>query len=361
MKVSIGSKIVDGPWGGGNLFVKNLSSYLKNLGHTVIYDLAESDIDLILLTDPRSRRESSSTFNHNEIKLYKQFINPGVAVVQRINECDERKNTSNINSFYLEASECADMVVFVSNWLKDIYTDLGMDKNKTTVIMSGSNKTIFKDYQNKLENKKTNIVTHHWSSHRNKGFDSYEFLDNLVNSPKWADKLEFTYIGNSSSEYSLKNTNIIDPLSGVELAKKLSENDIYLTGSINEPSGNHHIEAALCGLPALYLQSGGIPEYCEGYGVGYKDLNEFEEKLYEIISNIDKYKNKLKDYSFNSENMNKEYLKLFSSLVVDNKKNIIKISKLYKLIYLIRFKLRKFTRNFSQVNLRIRIKKLIGL
>ena len=141
----------------------------------------------------------------------------------------------------------------------------------------------------------------------------------------------------------------------------MSENDIYLTGSINEPSGNHHIEAALCGLPALYLQSGGIPEYCEGYGVGYKDLNEFEEKLYEIISNIDKYKSKLKDYSFNSENMNKEYLKLFSSLVVDNKKNIIKISKLYKLIYLIRFKLRKFTRNFSQVNLRIRIKKLIGL
>ena len=69
MKVSIGSKIVDGPWGGGNLFVKNLSSYLKNLGHTVIYDLSESDIDLILLTDPRSRRESSSTFNHNEIKI----------------------------------------------------------------------------------------------------------------------------------------------------------------------------------------------------------------------------------------------------------------------------------------------------
>ena len=33
MKVSIGSKIVDGPWGGGNLFVKNLSSYRTSLGH----------------------------------------------------------------------------------------------------------------------------------------------------------------------------------------------------------------------------------------------------------------------------------------------------------------------------------------
>ena len=51
MKVSIGSKIVEGPWGGGNLFVKNLSNYLLELGHKVIYDLSEPDIDLILLTD----------------------------------------------------------------------------------------------------------------------------------------------------------------------------------------------------------------------------------------------------------------------------------------------------------------------
>ena len=361
MKVSIGSKIVEGPWGGGNLFVKNLSSYLTSLGHNVIYDLSESDIDLILLTDPRSRRESSSTFNHNEIKLYKEFINPGVAVVQRINECDERKNTTNINNFYLEASECADKVVFVSEWLKNIYTDLGMANNKTKVIMSGSNKDVFRDYQNKLHNNKTNIVTHHWSSHKNKGFESYEFLDKLIDNKKWSNKLEFTYIGNASSEYLLKNTHTINPLSGVELAKKLSENDIYLTGSINEPSGNHHIEAALCGLPILYLESGGIPEYCEGYGVPYKNLEEFEEKLNEIIYKIEEYRKNLEDYSFDSENMNEEYLSLFNSLVKDKKNSFQKISKAKKLIYLIRFKLRKFTRNFSQVNLRIRVKKLLGL
>ena len=58
MKVSIGSKIVNGPWGGGNLFVKNLSNFLINNGHNVIYDLSDKDIDLILLTDPRSRKES---------------------------------------------------------------------------------------------------------------------------------------------------------------------------------------------------------------------------------------------------------------------------------------------------------------
>ena len=75
MKVSIGSKIVNGPWGGGNLFVKNLSNFLINNGHNVIYDLSDKDIDLILLTDPRSRKESSSTFNHLEINNYKKSTN----------------------------------------------------------------------------------------------------------------------------------------------------------------------------------------------------------------------------------------------------------------------------------------------
>ena len=32
MKVSIGSKIVKGPWGGGNLFAINLSNYLIEKG-----------------------------------------------------------------------------------------------------------------------------------------------------------------------------------------------------------------------------------------------------------------------------------------------------------------------------------------
>lgn len=361
MKVSIGSKIVEGPWGGGNLFVKNLSNYLQELGHKVIYDLSEPDIDLILLTDPRSRRESSSTFNHIEINLYKKYINPNAAVVQRINECDERKNTNNINSFYLDASQCADKVVFVSDWLKSIYTTLGMSEDKTIVIMSGSNRKVFKDYNNKLKNNKVNIVTHHWSSHKNKGFESYKLLDRLLSSSDWKDILQFTYIGNASNEYILENSKIVEPLSGTELAKNLSQNDIYLTGSINEPSGNHHIEAALCGLPILYLNSGGIPEYCEGYGVSYNNLEEFEDKLKIIIKEKDKYEINLKNYKFDAENMNKEYLELFERLVVKKKEEAKNFKSFKKSLYLFRFKIRKFTRNFSQVNLRIRIKKLLRI
>ena len=41
-------------------------------------------------------------------------------------------------------------------------------------------------------------------------------------------------------------------------------------------------------LPILYFDSGGIPEYCNGFGVSFND--DFENRLTEIIKNYDIYK-----------------------------------------------------------------------
>jgi glycosyltransferase involved in cell wall biosynthesis len=343
MKVSIGSRIVNGPWGGGNLFVKNLSNYLEQNGHKVIYDLGEKDIDLILLTDPRSRKESSSTFNHLDIQKYKKFINPDVSVVQRINECDERKNTTGTNQIYLEASNVADKVIFVSSWLRDLYLNIGMEKEKTSVVLAGSNTKIFNDQNSSLlkSNEKVKIVTHHWSSHANKGFKEYKQLDTMIKHPEWKDLIEFTYIGNTSDEYKFENSNIILPLAGLELANELKKHHIYITASVNEPSGNHHIEAAQCGLPILYLDSGGIPEYCKGYGVSFS--NDFEDKLKTIIENYDFYKEKLKGYPFNSEKMCLEFVQIFQDLVDKQDKINTRLGFASNAI-LFRNKLSKFTR-----------------
>jgi len=128
VKISIGSRLVDGPWGGGNLFVRNLTRILNQNGHEVVYNLEHNDIDGILLTDPRGRQESLSSFNHMDIERYIDLVNPNAIVVQRINECDERKGTKGINNLYLEASEIANKVVFVSEWLRSIYLEKGMDK-----------------------------------------------------------------------------------------------------------------------------------------------------------------------------------------------------------------------------------------
>ena len=361
MKISIGSKVIDGPWGGGNLFVKNLTNYLEANGHTVIYDLAEKDIDLILLTDPRSRKESSSTFNHIDIAKYKKYINKSVKVVQRINECDERKGTTNINKYYLEASNAVDKVVFVSSWLKNIYVNLGMKEEKTKVILAGADSKIFNP-QNKSDWKKgekLKLVTHHWSSHKNKGFETYKLINELIKSEKWNNKLEFSYIGNVHPDYQLENTNLIQPLAGQELASEIKKNHIYVTASINEPSGNHHIEAAQCGLPILYINSGGVPEYCEKFGISFD--NDFENSLNLMINNYEEFNKKLKDYPFSALKMCKEFDELFKNLLEINDSEIKREYKTIGNLFLIKNKFFKLFRDTLFSNFKSKVRKSIKL
>ena len=359
MKVSIGSKVIDGPWGGGNLFVKNLTNFLRKNGHQVIYDLAESDIDLILLTDPRSRKESSSTFNHIDIDKYKKYVNSEVKVVQRINECDERKGTDNINKFYLEASNSADKVVFVSTWLKNIYVDLGMEDKKTMVILAGADSKIFNPKNKSVwtHGDKVKIVTHHWSSHENKGFETYKLINDLTKSRKWKDKLEFSYIGNTNPDYKLGNTNLIQPLAGEDLANEIKTNHIYVTASINEPSGNHHIEAAQCGLPILFIDSGGVPEYCENYGLSFN--NNFEESLEFIMNNYDEFEKKLLEYPFNAQKMCEEFYHLFKDLLDSGQPLVNNHYQIVGKLFILKNKFSKLFRDTIFSNLKAKIRTLI--
>ena len=371
MKISIGAKTFDGPWGGGNLFVKNLAEYLISKGHKVYFDLYSDDLDLILLTDP-SKTSSSSAFTHKEIINYKKHINNDVLVVHRINECDERKNTTGQNDFFIEANKCADSTIFVSAWLKSIYESLGL-KNDNRVIMTGANKKIFNNENRTIWDKKDKlkIVSHHWSGNWNKGFDIYKRLDQLLNENKYKDRIEYTYIGNLPNKFEFKNTKHIEPLEDLLLANELKKNHIYLTGSLNEPSGNHHIEAAQCGLPLLFINSGGIPEFCKGFGVQF-DNEDFEMKLDEIISKYDFYVKKIESYPFSSNLMSKEYERLFLDLINKDFTNDFHLELEYlienKNVFMLKRKISKIIDNnyllsiiiLTQKKIFLKLKSLIG-
>ena len=122
MKISIGTKTKDGPWGGGNLFAINLKNFLEDKGLTVINNLNHDDIDIILITEPRKTSESSA-FTHQQVINYLKYVNNESLIVHRINECDERKNTNYINKYIIEANKVADYTIFVSTWLKNLYIE----------------------------------------------------------------------------------------------------------------------------------------------------------------------------------------------------------------------------------------------
>ena len=106
-------------------------------------------------------------------------------------------------------------------------------------------------------------------------------------------------------------------------------NHVYLTASINEPGGMHHIEGGLCGLPILYRKSGSLPEYCKNFGVCFDGTGDIINSLEIISKNYNRFKKKMKLYNRTSEKMCSEYYDLFIKLQ-KNKVNLLKNRNLIK-------------------------------
>ena len=327
MKIAIGYEIKDTSWGGGNQFAASLVKASREKGFEVRFDLKDRDIDIILLTDPRSYSKTVS-FGSFDIILYLLFKNNKAIVIHRINECDQRKNTNYMNKFLKWANYSADYTVFIASWLRNL--DIYHKDKPSQVILNGGDREIFKNYSNNYWNGEIplKIVTHHWSPNKMKGWDVYKRLDDMISNSRWNNLIEFTYIGNLPKGFIFKNTKYLKPMNGEKLGRELSSHHVYISASINEPAGMHHIEGILCGLPIIYRNSGALPEYCNNFGIEFQN-KEFLPALKRMLVEYPKYKENITKYANNSDKMNDEYLNLFSKLLKKRNK-IIKNRSLFK-------------------------------
>ena len=130
--------------------------------------------------------------------------------------------------------------------------------------------------------------------------------------PTWHQNLKKT-----KYQDGVQKTQHLKPISGKELGIELSKHHIYLSASINEPAGMHHIEGALCGLPIIYRESGALPEYCMNYGISFKNSN-YLPALNAMFFKYSELKRKIYFYPFTSKKMTDEYLTLFSKLGIQS-------------------------------------------
>ncbi len=318
-KISIGSNIIKGPWGGGNQFAISLSRYLKKKGWEVAAGLDDRDIDIIVMTEPRITSESGA-YNQKQISWY-LIKKPDTVVVHRINECDERKGTRGVNKYLMRANKVADYTIFISKFLKSLFIKKGFFKGRnSSAVKNGADKAVFNrkglrkwDGQSPIR-----IVTHHWGYSFKKGFDIYKKFAAL-GSVKGV-KIQFSYIGKIPESVKSGGMKVIPPLSGRKLTEELKKNHIYVTGSVSEPAGMHHIEGAMCGLPLLYRNSGALPEYCSSFGVMFEGAGDVEDRLGDLMDNYDYYFSKMEGYPYNSELMCRGYEKIFLNLLKDKDK-----------------------------------------
>ena len=268
MKIYINRNVINGPWGGGNHFVKAAHEYLSP-----DFQIVDTDPDVIVIAGLDNEGNKISAEQAVQYKL-SQAHRKNVRLILRVNENDARKSTNHIDSRLLGLSQFIDLTIFVSEWIKDYFVSRGWKCEKNCVIKNGVDKSIFykKDKPN-LENK-IKLVTHHWSNNPLKGFDIYDRLDAWVANHH---EFEFCYIGRERSTF--KNAKVVPPIFGKDLGDELRKHDIYVSASRNDQGPNHIIESIECGLPTyVHIEGGGCVEFA-GLGFLYESWESLEKIL----------------------------------------------------------------------------------
>ena len=315
MVVSVGMRLQEGPWGGGNQFGSSLAAFLRARGIQVIFDLHHPAIDVILLTEPRGDLRTSA-FTDDDIAYYQSRTGHRAVVIHRVNECDERKATTGVNARLRHANRVADATVFISSWLMDLHLGQGMGARGPRVILNGADATVFHPRGRDMWRGEgpLRLVTHHWGANHQKGMATYLQIDAMLDDPALAQRLAFTYIGNLPEDVRFRHATVLAPLHGDALAAALRSNHVYVTGSLCEPAGMHHIEGASCGLPLLYRKSGALPEYCGDFGEGF-DGADLPDALRRLAGAYHVWADRVLTYPYSADRMCGQYLDLFVTLL----------------------------------------------
>lgn len=270
-KVAFNMRERRGPWGGSSAFVAQLSRFLTGRGCETTCRL-EAGVDCIVIVDPRENLEGKA-FGVDAIEDYKRR-NPGVRVLHRVNECDQRKATGFMDLLLRDANYLADGTVFISEWLRDYHAERWFDVSRPHwTVYNGADDRWFhpRGVQCWDGMGPFRIVTHHWSANPMKGFGVYEEVDRLIADGRLPG-VELWVIGRWPEGLVWRAARTFPACAGAELAGLLRQCHAYLTASLWEPCGMHHVEGAQCGLPLIYHEDGGgIVEAGRRYGVGFRD------------------------------------------------------------------------------------------
>jgi len=302
------------PWGGSSPFVSQLLSFLPKRGWRVTFDLRRRP-DAVLVIDPRSDHPAKR-FGLKELIPFRQKY-PEIPIIHRINECDERKDTKDIDELLRRTNALCDYTVFISEWLRDYFIARWFDPARpNSVIYNGADPGVYHPFGHRREASSgpIRIVTHHWSHHPRKGFAEYCELDDLIATGKLRN-CTFRILGRWPSNIIWKSAETIPPLTGHSLAAKLRESHLYFTASRSEPGGMHHVEGAQCGLPLIYHEEGGgIVEAGKKYGLGFR--TNLKETVVQAIERISELRSKVLASPPSGDRMVIDYASILRQLVL---------------------------------------------
>ncbi len=169
----------------------------------------------------------------------------------------------------------ADATIAISKATVEMYRKIGVDLVEPRVIYNGCDPRIFHPAGRAAfgRGRKIRLISSSWSDNPRKGAPVYRWLEDHLD---W-DRYEFTFVGNTPVPFS--RIRHVPPVPSRELADLLRQHDIYLTATENDAYSNALVEALSCGLPAVYLDSGGSREAVKRAGFGFREMGEIPALL----------------------------------------------------------------------------------
>ena len=265
-----------GPYGGGNQFLKALWGELERR-------------QLRLENNTISPVTRACLYNsHNfDFERLRRMARPGCRMVHRVDgpltvyrgsDDDSDQHIWQINQ------ELADATIFQSHYSRQMYQQMGLEFKSPHVIMNAADPAIFYPHRRIPFEKspKVRLIATSWSRNLNKGAPILEWLEAHLD---W-ERFDFTFVGHSPIQF--ERICMLPPVPSPQLAELLRQHDIYIAPSRHESCSNALIEGLSCGLPAIYLNSGGHPEIVGEAGLGFDDKWEIVELLDRLVAEYDR-------------------------------------------------------------------------
>jgi len=175
--------------------------------------------------------------------------------------------------------QLADATIAVSQATIEMYRRIGIELVEPRVIHSGCDPQIFHSGGRVPfgRDRKIRLISSSWSDNPRKGAATYRWLEQHLD---W-DRYDFTFVGNTPTPF--ERIRHMPPISSHALADLLRQHDVFVTAAENDAYSNALVEALSCGLPALYLDSGGSAEAVKEAGFAFHDREQIPALLDRLV------------------------------------------------------------------------------
>lgn len=274
MKIHILFEFKEGPWGGGNQFLKALRQHFIQRN---VYAHQAKDADVILFNSHHFLSQVIWLKIRYPKKLFIHRVAGPIFLA--------RGYDFEVDQIIFRFNEAvADGTIYQSEWSKKENLRLGMSCNQfeTTILNAPDSKIFFpKDSSGTLS--KIRLIATSWSANPRKGFDIYHYLDNHLDFKRYS----ITFVGQADTMFN--NINVIPPVPSERLADFLRNHDIFISASHMEACSNALLEGMHCGLPAVARNNTSYPEILKKGGLLFEGAKDVLLAIDKVADNLEQY------------------------------------------------------------------------